>query len=183
MDDHKISGTIFIDLSKAFDTLSYDILLYKLKLYGISGIEYKLLSSYLSNRKQYVMFNNKKSEFTEMRTGVPQGSMWGLLLFSTYINDLITVSNKLNFIMYADDTTIYFDLEDFEKDDLEHQINDDLKRLNLNKLTLNTTKTKSMVFHRKQKQMEQLHFSIDGEVIENVSSFNFLGITLGGGLT
>ena len=183
MDDHKISGTIFIDLSKAFDTLSYDILLYKLKLYGISGIEYKLLSSYLRNRKQYVTFNNKNSELTEMRTGVPQGSMWGLLLFSTYINDLITVSNKLNFIMYADDTTIYFDLEVFEKDDLEHQINDDLKRLNLNKLTLNTTKTKSMVFHRKQQQMEQLHFSIDGEVIENVSSFNFLGITLGGGLT
>ena len=73
MDDHKIPGTIFIDLSKAFDTLSYDILLYKLKFYGISGVEYKLLSSYLSNRKQYVMFNNKNSEFTEIRTSVPQG--------------------------------------------------------------------------------------------------------------
>ena len=109
MDDHKIPGTIFIDLSKAFDTLSYDILLYKLKFYGISGVEYKLLSSYLSNRKQYVMFNNKNSEFTEIRTGVPQGSILGPLLFSIYINDLITVSNKLNFIMYADDTTIYFD--------------------------------------------------------------------------
>ena len=141
MDDHKIPGTIFIDLSKAFDTLSYDILLYKLKFYGISGVEYKLLSSYLSNRKQYVMFNNKNSEFTEIRTGVPQDSILGPLLFSIYINDLITVSNKLNFIMYADDTTIYFDLEDFEKDNLEHQINDELNRVNiwlkLNKLTLN----------------------------------------------
>ena len=68
MDDHKIPGTIFIDLSKAFDTLSYDILLYKLKFYGISGVEYKLLSSYLSNSKQYVMFNNKNSEFTEIRS-------------------------------------------------------------------------------------------------------------------
>ena len=148
MDDHKIPGTIFIDLSKAFDTLSYDILLYKLKFYGISGVEYKLLSSYLSNRKQYVMFNNTNSEFTEIRTGVPQGSILGPLLFSIYINDFITVSNKLNFIMYADDTTIYFDLEDFEKDNLEHQINDELNRLNiwlkLNKLTLNTTKTKSI---------------------------------------
>ena len=73
MDDHKIPGTIFIDLSKAFDTLSYDILLYKLEFYGISGVEYKLLSSYLSNGKQYVMFNNKKFEFTEIRRGVPQG--------------------------------------------------------------------------------------------------------------
>ena len=157
MDDHKIPGTIFIDLSKAFDALSYDILLYKLKFYEISGVEYKLLSSYLSNRKQYVMFNNKNSEFTEIRTGVPQGSILGPLLFSIYINDLITVSNKLNFIIYADDTTIYFDLEDFEKDNFEHQINDELKRVNiwlkLNKLTLNTTKTKSMVFYRKQKQI------------------------------
>ena len=82
MDDHKIPGTIFIDLSKALDTLSYDILLYKLKFYGISGVEYKLLSNYLSNRKLYVMFNNKNSEFTEIRTGVPQGSIFGPLLFS-----------------------------------------------------------------------------------------------------
>ena len=77
------------------------------------------------------MFNNKNSEFTEIRTCVPQGSILGPLLFSIYINDLITISNKLNFIMYADDTTIYFDLEDFEKDNLEHQINDELKRVNI----------------------------------------------------
>ena len=109
------------------------------------------------------------------------------LLFSIYINGLIKVSNKLNFIMYADDTTIYFDLEDFGKDNLEHQINDEPKRVNiwlkLNKLTLNITKTKSMMFHRKQKQMEPSFFSIDGKVIENVSSYNILGITLDEGLT
>ena len=122
MDGHKIPGTIFIDLSKAFDPLSYDILLYKLKFYGISGLEHKLIASYLSNRKQYVMFNNKNSEFTEIRTGVPQGSILGPLLFNIYINDSFKVSNKLNFIMYTDDTTIYFDLEDFEKDSLEHQL-------------------------------------------------------------
>ena len=112
MDDHTISGTIFIDLSKAFDI--YNILLYELKFYGISGIEYKFLSSHLSNRKQYVMFNNKNSEFTEIRTGVPQGSILDPWLFSIYINDLIAVSNKLNFIMYADETTIFF-VKDFEK--------------------------------------------------------------------
>ena len=61
----------------------------------------------MSNIKQYVMFYNKNSDFTEIRTGVPQGSILGLLLFSIYINDLITVSNKANFIMYADDTTNY----------------------------------------------------------------------------
>ena len=116
------------------------------------------MSSYLSNKKQYVTFNNKNSEFTEIRTGVPRGSILSPLLFSININNLITVSKRLSFNMYADYTTIYFDLEDFEKDNMEHQINDELKRVNiwlkLNKLTLNTTKTKSMVFYRKQKQME-----------------------------
>ena len=85
--------------------------------------------------------------------------------------------------MYGDDTTLYFDLEDFEKDSLEHQINEELKRVNiwlkLNKLTLNTTKTKSIVFHRKQKQMERLNFSIDGKVIENVSSYIFFRYNAG----
>ena len=60
------------------------------------------------------------SEFTEIPTGVPQCSILCPLLFSIYIKDIIKVSNKLNFIMYANDTIIYFDLEDFEKDNLEH---------------------------------------------------------------
>ena len=78
----------------------------------------------MSNSKQYLILNNKISEFTEIRPGVPQGSILGPLLFSIYINYIIMVSNKFNFIMYVDDTTIYFDLKDFEKDNLEHQIKD-----------------------------------------------------------
>ena len=64
MDGHKIPGTIFIDLSKAFVTLSCDILLYKPKFYGISGLEHKLIASYLSNRKQYVMYHITLSPHT-----------------------------------------------------------------------------------------------------------------------
>ena len=104
MDDQKT-----VNISKAFDTLSYDILPHKQNFYGISGLEHNLISSYLSNRKQYVMFNNKTFEFTEIFTCVPQGSILGPLLISIYINNLTKVSNKLNFIMYADDTTIYID--------------------------------------------------------------------------
>ena len=96
---------LYIYPSKAFDTLSFDILLYKLNSYVVKGNAIKLLKNYLTNRKQYVVFNSQNSETVVITTGLSQGSILGPLLFS---NDLITISNKLKFIMYADDTTIYF---------------------------------------------------------------------------
>ena len=63
------------------------------------------MSSYLKNRKQYVVFNNKQSDYSEVYTGVPQGSILGPLFFSICINDLIIASDRLKFLMYADDTT------------------------------------------------------------------------------
>ena len=77
--------TLFIDLSKAFDTLSFDIILQMLKYYGVMGTELRLLTDYLTNRKQCVVFNNYCSDITDIVNGVPQGSVLGLLLFSIYI--------------------------------------------------------------------------------------------------
>ena len=113
MEAGKIPANVYINLSKAFDTLTFDILLYKLKYYGVTDTALDLMKSYLTNRKQYVVFDGCQSEHTEIYTGVPQGSILGPLFFCIYINDLITVSDRLNFLMYADDTTIYFNLEDF----------------------------------------------------------------------
>ena len=93
---------LYIDLSKAFDTLSFDIILQKLKYYGVMGTELRLLTDYLTNQKQYVVFNNYCSDITDIVNGVPQGSILSPLLFSIYINDLIRTSNKCKFIMYAD---------------------------------------------------------------------------------
>ena len=81
MEHGKTPGALYIDLSKAFDTQSFDIILYKLNYYGITGKELQLLTNYLQNRKQYVIFNNHESELTEITTGVPQGSILGLLFF------------------------------------------------------------------------------------------------------
>ena len=94
---------MYIDLSKAFDTLAFDILLFKVKYYGVTDTALDLMSSYLNNRKQYVVFNNTQSEYSEVYTGVPQGSILGPLFFSICINDLINASDKFKFLMYADE--------------------------------------------------------------------------------
>ena len=121
------------------------------------GTELRMLTDYLTNRKQYVVFKNHCSDVTDIVNSVPQGSILGPLLFSSYINDLIRTSNKCKFIMYSDDTTIYFNLEDFDPDNVSNEINNELEKiakwLQINKLSFNTQKNKLMVFHRKQKHI------------------------------
>ena len=110
MDTGKVPTNIYIDLSKAFDTLDHSILLDKLNYYGIRGVAKNLLHSYLSNRYQYVDFNGSISSTKVVDTGVPQGSILGPLLFLIYINDLPRVSALFNMVMYADNTTLYCNL-------------------------------------------------------------------------
>ena len=80
----------------------------------------------MSNSKQYVKYNIKEYGVKEIKIGVPQGSILGALLFSIYINDLWNISNTLKCIMYADDTTIYFNTEDFQMDNLAKHITSEL---------------------------------------------------------
>ena len=116
-----------------------------------------------------------------------RGSILGPLFFSIYNNDLINVSNRLNFLMYADDATIYFILEEIDHLNKEGDINGELENVNtwlkLNKLSLNAQKTKLMVFQRKQKHVDEINVQINGTKIERVESFNFFGIMLDENLT
>ena len=102
----------------------------KLQYYGIHGISLSLIKSYLTNRFQYVQFENSESDLLEINIGIPQGSILGPLLFSIMINDLVNSINKFRFLMYADDTTIYFNLDDFPTENRELLINDELEKVN-----------------------------------------------------
>ena len=92
--DIKIPASIFLDLSKAFDTLNFDILLRKLQHYGIAGNSLNLIKNYLTNRFQYVQFENSDSSLLEVKTGIPQGSILDPLFFSILINDLVNCSTR-----------------------------------------------------------------------------------------
>ena len=132
LDNHNTPLNIFIDLSKAFDTLDHTILLDKLLYYGIRSTAYNLLRSYLTNREQFVELNDTASKALSIITGVPQGSILGPLLFLIYINDFPLSSNFFQFIMYADDTTLYsqFDNARIANHDIELEINNELTNIN-----------------------------------------------------
>ena len=96
--------SVFLDLSKALDTVNHNILLRKLELYGIRGIAFE---HYLTGRKQYVMYNNTQSFMQYITCGVPQGSVLGPLLVLICINDIHNCLKHSKSIVFADDTTIF----------------------------------------------------------------------------
>ena len=126
-----------------------------------------MLKKYLSNRKQFVELDNVKSEMYEIKTGVPQGSILGPLLFVIYVNDIYKASSILHAIIYADDTTLTANLDDFSaktRKDLI-KINSEIKKINIwlkaNRLSLNIHKSKFMLYYKPPKRVPIPVFKID----------------------
>ena len=175
---------IFLDLSKAFDTIDQKILLYKLEHYGFRGVVLEWFKNYLSNRTQYVSYNNCKSSLRDIVCGVPQGSILGPLLFILYVNDITFTSNVLDFILFADDTTILYSHKDINSQ--VNVVNEKLKEVSnwfkANKLSVNASKTNYMILGTPHmtsvKVRKDLNVSLNNTTPERVRFTKFLGVLI-----
>jgi hypothetical protein len=178
---------IFLDIAKAFDTINHSILLEKLKHYGIRGIAHKWFHSYLKDRVQFISYNNILSSRVTINCGVPQGSILGPILFILYMNDITTVNNRMDIILFADDTNCLFTGPDL--DSVVSEINTSLQIISnwfkTNQLSLNINKTSMIHFHRPRQNIQDPHpdIKIDNQTIIPEDTVKFLGIYLDSKLT
>ena len=180
LDTGKIVCGIFIDFRKAFDVIPHKTLLKKLYSYGIRGNLYDWFESYLSERSQYVEFQNTQSDTKPITHGVPQESILGPILFIIDINDFSKSSEKLFSILYADDTSVF--IEGYKYDKLIEIMNNEMKQVDIwlqaNGLVINQEKTHYMVFHRARIKTNSNEISIRDNIIPRVSSTKFLGLII-----
>lgn len=195
MDKKRKSLGIFLDLSKAFDTVSIPILLNKLERIGIRGVALDIFTDYLTDRRQYVLINGIKSKEETVLFGVPQGSVLGPTLFLIYINDLCALSlPNCKIITYADDTALLVNGRSWQEvcARSEDTLRVVMKWLRANLLTLNVSKTKFIPFAFNKISELPHSFTVHAHVcsldatpdtcncmtIERVSTLKYLGVVI-----
>ena len=161
--------------------MNHEILIAKLKHYGLQNSALQLCKNYLTCRKQYTQIHEAQSSQLDINIGVPQGSILGPFLFLVFVNDLPNCSDTFKFITYADDTTLISTINHQTMHDI-NSLNTELNKvyewLCTNKLSLNISKTKFLIFHTPHRQITPPVITINNTQIENVDTFNFLGVTL-----
>ena len=179
---NKYALGVFIDLSKAFDTVDHNILIVELNSYGIKNNSFKWFSS--SNRKQFVQAGARNTSSLDIICRVPKGSIFGPLLLIIYVNDLSSVSKIFEPIIFADDTNLFFShksiTELFHIANLE--LNKVFKWFNANKLSLNKDKTKYIFFYKaREKDNISLKFRslfINDREIKRITSIKYLEVLI-----
>ena len=171
--------SVFLDISKAFDKVWHEGLLYELKSMGISGELYDLLENYLSGRLQRVILNGQTSSWRPILAGVPQGSILGPLLFLIYINDLPN-ELKSNAKLFPDDTSLFIIVKD--ENESANVPNNDLslisKWLFNRKMPDPAKPAQEVLFSRKKKTQNHLKLRLNNIKVERASSQKHLGLIL-----
>ena len=154
IDEKKFSVGIFLDLSKAFDTINHKILIRKLEHYGIRGVVRKWFENYRKIQQKLAKFN---SEEMSIASGVPQGSVLGPILFILYINDIQYCSKLISLVLFADDTNILYSHSCLKtlNEIIQTEMNKIAAWLNVNELSINIKKTKFVLFRSKNKSINQ----------------------------
>ena len=155
----EITAGLFLDLSKAFDTIRHDILLDKMAHYGIRGLALEWFKNYLTNRKQFVDYDGHASELKLITSGMPQGSILGPLGFILYVNDIPNSVPELSLILYADDTSAFTSNKDISL---------------LNNIMSNLRKSNFMLFgtHNKTKKYNNtFKLRLDNVEISHVDAY------------
>lgn len=175
-EEKKLILGVFIDYSKAFDRIDHITLIKKLEYYGVRGVTLDIIKSYLNFRRQCVVINGKNSTVQPIRSGVPQGSILGPLLFNLYINDIVNISRSPSFIIYADDTSLFFSGTEIQE--LVFETNTTLQKLYewsvVNSLEINMSKSKAVLFRPKNRNVS-FNFNIvlgfsQIELVQNVKT-------------
>ena len=183
----KFHMNLLIDLRKAFDTISHDILLKKLQHYGVKNKPLDLIKSFLSDRKQFVKIGNHSSSLLVNPIGLPQGSNLGPTLFLIYLNDFPNVSNLLKSILFADDSS--FSVSNTNYNIMVNTLNLEIQKIyqwtTANKLSINVSKTQLLNFSNRFPDLAQGSdvVSMGDERLDMVTSCKYLGVLVDNKLT
>ena len=180
LDKNFIVGAVLMDLSKAFDCIPHDLIIAKLAAYGFKRETLRLIYSYLKGRKQCVKINNTYSDYNEIISGVPQGSILGPVFLNLSINDLFFFIEKASMHNFADDNTLSAWGETVSKliDTLESESYIAIDWFTKNEMIINPDKFQAIILDKKKSNLTNIPLTVDNQTIKSVPSVELLGIHL-----